>query len=279
MLDMLETGVLHSPLLRIQHEPRWLHNIEIIIYIIIFIYISIFIDISRSGRSGLFKVRLGSLQDSHRIASLPHPPPISFFASRLERPSKICRETWWDLQSLDPRQLPPHARVVLALVAVVLALVLVHHDADELDIIFIPGILQHRVICHDVLDLRLEILFAAYDAPEDGFACVTALEMLTLEPLPDAMTLVPHMVRALGVVGALALADVVRLALADSLLSSPCWLRSFLFLPLPMSPLLMTLPLPMSPLPMSPLLMTLPLPNSLLSSPCWLRSFLFLPLP
>ena len=37
----------------------------------------------------------GSLQDSHRIASLPHPPPISFFASRLERPSKICRETWW----------------------------------------------------------------------------------------------------------------------------------------------------------------------------------------
>ena len=61
MFDMLETGVLHSPLIRIQHEPRWLHNIEIIIYIIIFIYISIFIDISRSGRSGLFKVRLGSL--------------------------------------------------------------------------------------------------------------------------------------------------------------------------------------------------------------------------
>ena len=98
----------------------------------------------------------GSLQDSHRIASsfasrfahgrelscpvlscpaLPHPPPISFFASRLERPSKICRETWWgrsdiiyecvinteplknftppppNLQSLDPRQLTPHARV------------------------------------------------------------------------------------------------------------------------------------------------------------------------
>ena len=53
--------MLHSPLLRIQHEPRWLQNIEIIIYIIIISYIGIVIVISRSGRSGLFKVRLGSL--------------------------------------------------------------------------------------------------------------------------------------------------------------------------------------------------------------------------
>ena len=80
MFDMLETGVLHSPLIRIQHEPRWLHNIEIIIYIIIFIYISIFIDISRSGRSGLFKVRLGSHRSKTRSVQVRFPPPPSFVA-------------------------------------------------------------------------------------------------------------------------------------------------------------------------------------------------------
>jgi len=44
----------------IEYEPRWLQNIEIIIYIIIISYIGIVIVISRSGRSGLFKVRLAS---------------------------------------------------------------------------------------------------------------------------------------------------------------------------------------------------------------------------
>ena len=42
-------------------EPSWLHNINDI-----FIYISIVIDISRLVRSGLFKVRLGSLRVASR---------------------------------------------------------------------------------------------------------------------------------------------------------------------------------------------------------------------
>ena len=40
-------------------EPRWLQNIEIIIYIIIISYIISYSYI-KSGRSGLFKVRLAS---------------------------------------------------------------------------------------------------------------------------------------------------------------------------------------------------------------------------
>ena len=52
-------GTNYTPCRRGVHsEPRWLQNIEIIIYIIIVIYISIVIDISRFG-SIRFKIRIG----------------------------------------------------------------------------------------------------------------------------------------------------------------------------------------------------------------------------
>ena len=68
-----------------------MHNIEIIIYIIIFIYISIVIDISRSGRVGLFKVRLGSHRSKTRIGMIrfktrPSTPlPFLFLLGRTNR--------------------------------------------------------------------------------------------------------------------------------------------------------------------------------------------------
>ena len=62
-----------------------------------------------------------------------------------------------------------------------------HHGLIEFDIVLIPGILQHRVSCHDALDHRVKFTFAALGAVGDGFTCVNALEMLTLESLHDAI--------------------------------------------------------------------------------------------
>ena len=80
MLDvgcwMLDAGCL---------EPRWLHNIEIIIYIIIFIYISIVIVISRLARERAVQ---GSARFASRFGSCPVlscVPPISFLLGRSNR--------------------------------------------------------------------------------------------------------------------------------------------------------------------------------------------------
>ena len=74
------------------------------------------------------------------------------------------------------------------------------------------------MICHDVLNHRVEITFTTPEATEDGFTCVIALEMLTCEPLHDALALGAHAVQALGHVLPLALAAHDRISLLINLI-------------------------------------------------------------